>query len=334
MLKIKFFLAAFVAACSLTAFVQADDSWIEFNGGEGPGEGKHIVLVSGDDEYRSEEALPMLAKILSERMGFTCTVLFAIDPADGTIKPDYQENIPGLEALDDADLMILFTRFRNLPNDQMKHVADFMNSGKPMIGMRTATHAFNIRREDSDYTYLNFNSREPKGGFGQAVLGDTWINHHGKHGQESTRGVINEEQKDSPVLIGVDDVWGPTDVYGIRNLPDDANVLLFGQILSGMSPDDEPVEDKRNDPMMPVAWTKTFKGKSGEESRVFCTTMGASTDLVSADLRRLIVNAVFWGLEMEDQITEELNVELVGDYNPTNFGFGSYVKDKKPNDYR
>ena len=78
-------------------------------GKKGPGKGKHIVLVSGDEEYRSEQALPQLAKILSQRHGFDCTVLFAIDPDDGTINPNQSDNIPGLEALDSADLMVLFT---------------------------------------------------------------------------------------------------------------------------------------------------------------------------------------------------------------------------------
>lgn len=93
---------------------QADNPWIIYEGGEGPGKGKHIVLVSGDEEYRSEEALPQLARILSSRHGFKCTVLFAINPADGTIDPLNLSNIPGLEALGTADLMIIDTRFRKI----------------------------------------------------------------------------------------------------------------------------------------------------------------------------------------------------------------------------
>src|SRR5580765_2831516 len=115
---------------------------IVFQGTSGPGKGKHIVLVSGDDEYRSEEALPQLAKILATHHGFTCTVLFAIDPATGDIAPDRHQNIPGLEALDSADLLILFTRFRDLPDAQMKHIVDYVESGRPVVAMRTATHAF------------------------------------------------------------------------------------------------------------------------------------------------------------------------------------------------
>src|SRR5258708_29384049 len=115
-------------------------------GKNGPGKGKRIVLVSGDEEYRSEQVLPQLARILSQRHGFDCTVLFAIDPVSGAIKPDQNDNIPGLEALGSADLMILYTRFRNLPDAQMKHIVDYVESGRPVIAMRTATHACHFTR--------------------------------------------------------------------------------------------------------------------------------------------------------------------------------------------
>ena len=97
--------------------------WLVFEGGEGPGQGKHIVFVTGDEEYRSEEGMPQMAKILSKHHGFKCTVLFAIDP-DGTINPQNQQNIPGTKALDTADLMVVFLRFRDLPDDQMKPIVD------------------------------------------------------------------------------------------------------------------------------------------------------------------------------------------------------------------
>src|SRR5947207_4637370 len=113
--------------------------WVVYEGTQGPGKGKHIVLVSGDEEYRSEQALPQLAKILARRHGFKCTVLFAIDPRDGTINP-LVSNIPGLEALDNADLMVVFTRFRDLPDEQMKHIVAYVESGRPIVGLRTATH--------------------------------------------------------------------------------------------------------------------------------------------------------------------------------------------------
>src|SRR3954464_10507765 len=139
-MRVRAFVLVLVLAAVAPA--RADDPWVVYEGGDGPGKGKHVVLVSGDEEYRSEEALPQLGKILARHHGFKCTVLFAIDPKDGTINPNVNNNIPGLEALKTADLMIIFTRFRNLPDAQMKHVVDYVESGKPIIGLRTATHAF------------------------------------------------------------------------------------------------------------------------------------------------------------------------------------------------
>ena len=80
-MKIRFALCLLVLGL-IASTARATDPWIVLEGGDGPGKGKHIVLVSGDDEYRSEEACPQLAKILSKQHGFKCTVLFAIDPSD------------------------------------------------------------------------------------------------------------------------------------------------------------------------------------------------------------------------------------------------------------
>lgn len=300
--------------------------WVNYPGGDGPGAGRKVVLIAGDEEYRSEEAMPMLGKLLSVRHGFECVVLFSIDAETGAIDPEEQTNIPGLEALADADLMVIATRFRELPDEQMKHVVDYVESGRPIVGLRTATHAFSYQRNpESPYAHWSFRSESWPGGFGQQVLGDTWINHHGRHGRESTRGVVAPAAAGHPILRGVDDVWGPTDVYGLRNLGDDANVLLLGAVLAGMSPDDPPVEGSKNEPMVPIAWTRSYTGAGGEAARVFTTTMGSSTDFESEGLRRLLVNAVYWGLGMEDRIPERSDARVVGEYQPTDFGFGSHA---------
>ena len=331
--------SALLIACLLTGLLtpmaSADDKpWVVYPGGKGPGAGKHIVFVTGDDEYRSEEGMPMLAKILSVRHGFKCTVLFAIDPKTGAITPNHQTNIPGLEALVQADLMVLFLRFRELPDEQMAHIVKFTHSGKPIIGLRTSTHAFNYgRNKKSKYQPLTFNSGKPRGGWGGLVLGDTWLNHHGHHGRESTRGIINPKLKTHPVLKGVTDTWGPTDVYGVRKLPADAQVIVHGQVLAGMKPSSEPVTGRKNEPMMPLVWLRAFKTESGKTSRVLATTMGASTDLQSAGLRRLLVNGCYWGLGMETRIAADSDVSYVGAYKPTRFGFGSFVKGVKPSDH-
>lgn len=324
-----------IVLMTLVACLQAEEEkpWVVYQGGHGVGNGKHIVLISGDEEYRSEEAMPMLGQILAERHGFKCTVLFAVDPETGLIDPTNVNSLPGLKALETADMMIIATRFRQLPDEDMKYIDAFVNSGKPIMGLRTATHAFNYKGDtDSPYAKYHFRSQEWEGGFGQQVLGDTWISHHGHHKFESTRGVINTEFKDHPILKGVSDVWGPTDVYGVKNLKD-GQVLMFGQVLAGMEPTDKPVEGAKNDPMMPLVWTREFTGSQGKTSKVICTTMGASIDFVCEDLRRLVVNSCYWALGLSDKIPEKANVDFVKPYEPTFYGFGQHKPGLKPSDY-
>ncbi len=309
------------------------DPWVVYQGGEGAGKGKHIVLVSGDEEYRSEEALPMLARILSTHHGFKCTVLFAVDPQSGEIDPEFQTNIPGLEQLETADLMVLFTRFRELPDEQMKYIDAYTKAGKPVVAMRTATHAFQYtRNKKSPYAKYSYDSKV-KGwqeGYGRQVLGETWVAHHGAHGDEGTRGLINGLYEDHPVLQGVQDIWGATDVYTIRDLTADAQVLVFGQSTHGMTPD-SPMSFEKS--IMPVAWTKEYESESGKKARVFNTTMGASVDLESEDLRRLLVNACYWAVGIENKIPQESKVDIVGEYDPTMFGFGDHQKGLRPSDF-
>ena len=308
------------------------DLWVVYEGYRGVGEGTHIVWVSGDEEYRSEEALPALAKIMAVHHGFKCTVLFAINSETGEIDPNDQTNIPGLHHLETADLMVLFTRFRELPDEQMKYIVDFTNSGKPVLGLRTATHAFSYTRNPSSpYAKYSCDDEVFSGGYGRQVLGETWVSHHGHHGKESARGLINDEMFGHPILKGVKDIWGPTDVYTITELTGDAQVLIHGQVLSGMKHTDEPKPDT---PTMPLAWVKTYVGEQSLPSRVFCTTMGASVDLESEGLRRLLANACYWCVGSEDSIPEASIVDFVGPYQPTYFGVGDFKKGLRPSDFR
>ncbi len=323
------------AAAIFAAPVHAADPWVVYNGGDGPGKGKHIVFVSGDEEYRSEEALPQLAKILAKRHGFQCTVLFAIDPTDGTINPNKNDNIPGLEHLTTADLMVIFTRFRNLPDEQMKYLDDYLKAGKPVVGMRTATHAFNIPGGKTYSRYTNgSNVNGWEGGFGRLVLGEQWVNHHGQHGSQGTRGILVPENKDHPILRGIrdGDIFGPTDVYTVHLPLPHCDVLVLGEVTQSLQPDSKPVEGKKNDPMMPVAWTKMYSIPYGKPGRAFATTMGASQDLASEGARRLLVNACYWALGMEDKIPAKSNVDLVGEYTPHPFKGGGFTKGVKPAD--
>jgi len=324
--------------------------WLTF---EGQSQKPHIVLISGDEEYRSEEALPQLAKILSIHHGFRCTVLFAQHPdKPGIINPNYVKNIPGLELLKSADLMILFTRFRALPDDQMRHIDDYLKTGKPVIGLRTSTHAFKYEGLDTTSNFLhygNFYDKDDtwKDGFGRLVLGEKWVAHHGKHAHQSTRGVSPQEAQSHPILNGFDasEVWGPSDVYTVRlPLPGDAKVVLLGKVVDpdgdfdendpmlGMRPSDTKMPGKeekkvngkvvqfdRNDPMMPIAWTKSYQIPEGKEGVVFTTTMGASVDLLAEGTRRLIVNAVYWTLGLE--VPKKADVQVVGDFEPSRFKF-------------
>lgn len=287
---------------------------------------KKIVLVSGDEEYRTEESFPQLAKIL-EKHGFRCVVLYAIDPADGTINPNVQTNLPGLEALDDADLMVMGLRFRDLPDAQMKHIVDYVEAGKPIVALRTSTHAFQLKSSPT-YAKWSWNNKEWDGGFGRQVLGETWIRHHGKHAVQSTRGVFAPGAVKHPILKGIKDgaIWGPSDVYAAKlPLPGDSVPLVLGQVLEGMKEGDKAVEGPVNDPMMPVAWVKTYKG-----GRVFTTTMGAATDLENEAMRRLVVNGIYWAMGLEKKIKAKLDVGLVGEYKPSAFKFNGFIKGRKP----
>jgi hypothetical protein len=318
------------------ACAQNGVTFLQYEGKEGPGQGKHIVLVAGDDEYRSEESMPMLAKILSNRYGFKTTVLFPIEPSTGNVVPNYQNNIPGLEHLESADLMIMLIRFRELPDEQSKYIENFLKAGKPIIGLRTSTHAFAYSKNlNSPFAKWAFNSKTEgwERGFGQRIFGETWVNHHGHHAKEGTRALIDgvKQMNDHPVLRGVDDIWGPSDVYGIKNLPKEAEVLVYGQSTAGMD-DKAPLMWEKS--VMPIAWTKPYQIEGGKAGMAFASTMGASLDFQSADLRRLVINASFWLMGMGDVVKPDMNVDYVGEYKPTNFGFDTFRKGMRVGDFK
>lgn len=332
----KSLLFSFLMTCCLLACAQNGTTFLQYEGKEGLGKGKHIVLVAGDDEYRSEESMPMLAKILSTRFGFKTTVLFPIHPETGDIVPSYQNNIPGLEHLESADLMIMLTRFRELPDAQTKYIENFLKAGKPIIGLRTSTHAFAYQKnKTSPYAKWSWNSKEAgwEQGFGKRIFGETWINHHGNHGKEGSRALLNgvQQMNDHPVLRGVNDIWVPEDVYGIKDLPAEAEVLIYGQSTAGMD-DKAPLMWEKS--VMPIAWTKPYQIEGGKQGMAFASTMGSSLGFQSEDLRRMIVNASFWLLGMPETITPDLNVEIVGDYKPTMFGFDTFRKGMKVADFK
>lgn len=334
--KLSVLAVAMVVSMSglLTGQERRERPWATYRGGDGPGQGKTIVFVTGDEEYRSEESMPMLAKILATHHGFRCIVLFAINKDTGEIDPLTVDNIPGLQNLERADLMVLFTRFRELPDEQMKCIMDYTNSGKPIIALRTATHPFNYaKHKDSPYAKWTWGNKESgfEGGYGRQVLGETWISHYGDHQKESTLAYPAEGMANCPILKGVDKVWGPSDVYGLTTLLGDCKPVLMGQPLTGMNPDDKPNTNKKP---LPVAWTKTYTGESGKPSKIFTTTMGHAGDLKDENFRRVLVNACYWAVGLEAQIPAKSDVTILGEYNPNNIGFGGFKKGLKPADHR
>jgi len=314
------------------AAIAADPQWVTYEGKSGAGKGKHIVFLSGDEEYRSEEALPQLARILSERHGFKCTVLFSINPTTGEIDPGTKNNEPGIEALDSADLCVMLLRFRAFPDEQMKHFVDYYLAGKPIIALRTSTHAFNYDKSStSPYVKYHWQSQDWPGGFGKQVLGETWVAHHGAHKKEGTRGIIEPAVKDNPILRGVEDIFGDTDVYTAAP-PADATILVRGQVTETLDPKSAPGAGKKNDPMQPVVWLREPTNGAGKKNRILTTTMGSATDLKNEGLRRLLVNAAysFTGLD----VPAKANVDLVGDYQPSMYGFAGHKKGVKPADLK
>ena len=306
---------------------------ITYDARPGPGGGRHLVFLTGDEEYRGEEGLPMLAKILSQRHGFKCTVLFALDP-NGTINPDNNTSVGGIEALDTADGIVIALRFRQWPDRAMQHFAAALARGVPIVALRTSTHAFRFP-ENSPTAYQHFNN------FGREVLGENWVSHWGANRRGATRGVVEPGAETHPVLRGVRDVFGDSGVYETHPVAG-STLLMRGVVLQGMSPTDEPDNYRKqrrsdgqeqgiNDPAMPIAWTRIHIPATGKPNRVFCTTLGAATDLANEGLRRMIVNAVYWGFELE--VPSEADVQYVDPYEPTPYAFKGYRRGIVPADH-
>ncbi|MBL8064263.1 MAG: ThuA domain-containing protein [Chthonomonadaceae bacterium] len=282
---------------------------------------RRIVLIAGDEEYRSEEMLPQLASILEKRHGFKCDVLHSI-AQDGTIDPTVTTNEPRLDLLDRANLVIIMTRFRCWPDAQMARFVKYVESKKPIIGIRTATHAFAYPKDSpSPFAKFSWDSTVWPGGFGKQILGETWVAHHGTHMVESTRAVPAPGAEQDPILRGVKDLWVPTDVYASN--PMESETLMLGQVLDGMEPGSKTVGGTKNSPMIPVAWKKETDGR-----RVFTTTMGSAVDFLNQGFRRLLVNACFWCLNKP--VPRRANVSFVGNYEPSPIGFGKHKKGAFP----
>ncbi len=284
----------------------------------------HIVFVTGDEEYRSEESMPMLAKIAKREMGAKVTVLYSVDSA-GIIDPNRTDHIEGLEALASADLMVIFTRFRNLPEDELKYITDYAESGKPMVGFRTATHAFMYK---SDSTLgKKYNEAWPA-----KVFGQQWITHHGHFDDGKfpvTDITIKPGKEKNPILRGFEPFSAYSWLYhvdgGNWKLQGDSSPILMGHSTKSQHEMDGKLDEFPLD--NPVAWTKTYTGESGKTARVFFTTIAHPYDFKIPAARKIAMNGIYWALGMEDTIPGNgVNVTLDEPFEPNNSGFGQVYK--------
>jgi len=233
-----------------------------------------VVFVTGDHEYSSESTMPLLAAELEKHYGFRTIVLKA--------SPDYnaEENIPGLEALKQADLAVFFLRWRRLPAEQVKHIEDYLKSGKPLVGFRTSTHAFNYPKGHelekwNAFAQLAFNAPPGWGG----------SSNHTHYGHKSTTDVtVIPEAAGDPILTGVDKNFHVAS-WLYKVLPDypikGSKWLLMGHSIN---PDKKDAIDN------PVAWT----GTNSYGAKFFITTLGHPEDFDVEPFQRLVVNSIHW----------------------------------------
>ena len=278
----------------------------------------HVVFIVGDEEYRSEESMPMMARILKRELGAKISMCYTVDDK-GNIDPNRLDHVDGLEALATADLMVMFTRFRALPDNELKMITDYVDSGKPVVGFRTSTHAFLY---ENDPSKESMNNKWPT-----EVFGQQWITHHGHFDDGAnplTSIEIIPEKFGQPILHGVE----PFKAYSWLYHVDGGDWKLHGDsepILRGISLKSGHEMKGRLDkfPLVnPVAWTKTYKG-----ARVFFTTLGHPFDFKHPSMRSLSLNGIYWALGLEEQIPwEGFNVDVEGYYLPNNSGFGQKFK--------
>ena len=297
-----------------------------YEGADGIGKGKHIVFIANDHEYRSEQTCPALAKILAKHHGFRCTVLFGVDK-DGSIKAG-AKSTPGMEALKDADMLFFFTRFMNLPDSQVDLLVDYFERGGPAVGVRTSTHCFNGQKGKWKKLNYNYKGDDYAGGFGHQIFGNTWDkgkgqSHYGSNHVMGSRITPVKEASVHPILKGVKQIHAYSGAYKSQP-PADATQLLEVQVLNTFDPSDDI-----NTERAPVnaGWARdSYTAPSGEkkDARVVYASFGASEDLLSEDGRRFLLNACLWAGGWEGSITADLNVDIVGVFEPTAYGNGSF----------
>lgn len=223
----------------------------------------HVVFLIGEDEYQTHETLPRFARERLEPRGIRCTIVQS-DPAN-------PQSFPGVEVLKSADLLLLSVRRRAPQAGQLAVVREFLAAGKPLVGIRTACHAFHTRGQHAE-------GHDEWQDFDPEVLGGHYTGHHG-NGPKTTISLVNEANS-HPILKGISaaSFVGNGSLYKVSPLAKTATPLLLGTIA------DQPPE--------PIAWTHTYR-----HGRVFYTSLGHPDDFANPEFNELLVNAVLWGLE-------------------------------------
>ena len=215
-----------------------------------------IVFVTGDHEYSGEATLPIVAAELEKNYGFRTIVLKAYPNHNA------EENIPGLEALKEADLAVFYLRWRKLPADQVQLIEDYLKTKKPMVGFRTTTHAFNYPKGHplekwNAFGEFAFNSPPGWGG----------VNKHTHYGHESSTDVtMIDSVSNDPILTGVGKTFHARSwLYQVlpKYPSNGSKALMMGH---SVNPNNKKAYDN------PVAWT----GINSYGAKFFFTTLGLS----------------------------------------------------------
>lgn len=228
----------------------------------------HVVIMIGEDEYKTWETLPVFAEKHLRQAGFRVTVVQE-DAAD-------KNNFPGIvAALKDADLLLVSVRRRTPVKEQLDAVRAHLAAGRALVGIRTASHAFAQRKpEPLDARLAAWQGFDPE------VLGGNYAGHHGNG--PKTALTTSPGAETHGILRGVDlaQFQGAGSLYKVSPLEKGTTPLLIGTIAG------QPAE--------PVAWTNLHGPK---KARIFYTSLGHPDDFANAEFRKLLLNGIRWALE-------------------------------------
>ena len=238
----------------------------------------HVVIVMAEDEYQTEQTLP---KFAAKHLGRD----FRVSYVYGSEKE--RNSIAGIEILKDADVALISIRRRVLPPSQMQVFKEFVAAGKPVIGIRTASHAFSLRNEAPPEGLEDWPELDAQ------VYGGNYSNHYGNELKSTVR--IDSQSKDHPILRGfpTEPIAQGGSLYVTSPLAKNTQVLLTGRV--------EGHEAE------PVAWT--FQRDDGGKS--FYTSLGHIKDFENPAFVRLLYNAVHWaaGLPIRKDISIATAIE-------------------------